>query len=141
MFKTLKDKKSLLLYGLCLGVVLAVLEISNYKASLREISMEIYGGIVALLFLFVGISLSLLFLKPKPVKSTEVLADFRDYDLSEREMDVLRLMSSGLTNKEIAEKLFVSSNTVKTHTSNIYVKLDVKRRTQAVQKARDLMIV
>ena len=61
--------------------------------------------------------------------------------ISKRELDVLNLMAGGLSNEEIAKKLFVSLNTVKTHSSNIFVKLDVKRRTQATEKAKRLNII
>ena len=65
----------------------------------------------------------------------------KKYDLSKRELDVLMLMMEGLTNKEMAERLFVSSNTIKTHISNIYLKLNVSRRTQAIQKAKEFITV
>jgi ATP/maltotriose-dependent transcriptional regulator MalT len=61
--------------------------------------------------------------------------------ISKREYEVLELMAQGLSNQEIAEKLFVSLNTVKTHTSNLFVKLDAKRRTQAIQKAKELGLI
>ncbi len=61
--------------------------------------------------------------------------------ISEREYDVLLLLAEGLSNKEIAESLFVSLNTVKTHLNNLYSKLEVSRRTQAVQKARELRLI
>lgn len=61
--------------------------------------------------------------------------------LSSREMEVLQLMAQGLSNQEIADKLFLSVPTVKTHSSNLFFKLDVKRRTQAIEKARQLKII
>ena len=61
--------------------------------------------------------------------------------ISNRELDVLDLMAKGLTNEEIGDQLYISLNTVKTHTSNIFVKLEVKRRTQAVEKAKRLNII
>ena len=61
--------------------------------------------------------------------------------ISKREHEVLELMAKGLTNQEIADKLFVSLNTVKTHTANLFVKLDAKRRTQAIQRAKELQLI
>ena len=65
----------------------------------------------------------------------------RKLDVSKREMEVLALIAEGLSNQEIAEKLFISESTIKTHVSNLFVKLDVKRRTQAVSKAKELNII
>ncbi|MBO6761492.1 MAG: response regulator transcription factor, partial [Roseivirga sp.] len=61
--------------------------------------------------------------------------------LTEREMEVLHHIAEGCSNIEIGEKLFVSENTIKTHVSNLFVKLDVKRRTQAVTRAKELRII
>jgi ATP/maltotriose-dependent transcriptional regulator MalT len=61
--------------------------------------------------------------------------------LSKRELEVLGLISDGLSNEEIAEKLFISLNTIKTHTSNLFEKLEVKRRTQATEKAKRLGLI
>ena len=68
-------------------------------------------------------------------------AELARLDISKRELEVLELMAQGLSNQEIANKLFVSLNTIKTHSSNLFLKLDVNRRTQAVQKARELRII
>ena len=65
----------------------------------------------------------------------------KELGLSEREMDVLKAMAEGKSNSGIAEKLFVSESTIKTHVSNIFVKLDVKRRTQAINQAREMRII
>ncbi|WP_229236235.1 response regulator transcription factor [Emticicia sp. TH156] len=121
--------------------------------------MEIYIGSIALLFTGLGIWLALKLMSPKvEVKIVEQLIEkpvtkqnndefelnealLLDLGLSKRELEVLELMASGLSNQEIAGKLFVSLNTVKTHTSNVFEKLDVKRRTQAIEKARRLSLI
>lgn len=69
------------------------------------------------------------------------LTNFKNLDITEREYEVLCMINQGLSNKEVAEKLFISQNTVKTHLSNLYVKLDAKRRTQALKNAKDLNII
>lgn len=61
--------------------------------------------------------------------------------ISKREHEVLELIAKGLSNQEIADKLFVSLNTIKTHTSNLFLKLEVSRRTQAIQKAKELRLI
>jgi NarL family two-component system response regulator LiaR len=116
---------------------------------------EIYIGFIALIFLLLGIWLALKISKPK-IETVIVekkvylnnTSDFKKNEeeirllgLSSREMEVLQLMAEGLSNNEIAEKLFLSLNTIKTHSSKVFEKLEVKRRTQAVEKARRLSII
>lgn len=118
-------------------------------------SLEIYVGSIAIIFMGIGIWVALKLARPK--KETVVIekqvfvtqnADFvlnetelNRLQISKRELEVLQLMSKGLSNQEIGEALFVSLNTIKTHSSNLFVKLDVKRRTQAVEKAKHLKII
>lgn len=121
-------------------------------------AIEIYITAIALLFTGLGVWLALKLAKPrvqtvvveKEVK-VEVLvpvaeflfneAEFNKLGLSGRELEVLQLMARGMSNREIAAALFVSENTVKTHSSNLFEKLDVKRRTQAVEQGRKLGII
>ena len=118
-------------------------------------AFEIYAGCIALIFMGVGIWLALKLSKPKKetiiVEKEVFIKDNSDFilnsteieklGLSKREMEVLQLMAEGLSNQEIAERLFVSLNTVKTHSSKVLEKLDVKRRTQAIEKAKRLSII
>ena len=117
--------------------------------------LEFFIGAVAILFTFLGIWLALKLVKPKVEtrivekevyieNSTGTEINQKEIDklgISKRELEVLNLMARGLSNDEIADKLFVSLNTVKTHSSNIYLKLEVKRRTQATEKAKRLNII
>lgn len=119
-----------------------------------EHSVEIYIGIIAVIFTSLGIWLALKLAKPK-VERVEVIKEVRvpsenfvfnakeaeRLGLSKREIEVLEFMAQGLSNQEIADKMFVSLNTIKTHTSNLFSKLDVKRRTAAVEEARKLSLV
>jgi DNA-binding CsgD family transcriptional regulator len=141
-------KRIVLLYGAVLAVLIFVLKFVEYRFFVHELSIEFYLGLVALLFTVVGIwagvkltqrrSITL----PTPTANFQVNEDMlRQLGISKREYEVLGLIASGLTNQEIADKLFVSLNTVKTHSSNLFLKLDVKRRTQAIQKAKELRLL
>lgn len=138
-------KKIILLYGVLIALLILFLHWIDYRFFVRDISIEIYVGIIAAIFTGLGIWMGLRLTKPKKViiekpvakklpPATEVL---KELGISSREYDVLQLMEQGLSNQEIADQLFISLNTVKTHASKLFSKLDVKRRTQAVQKAKD----
>lgn len=114
-----------------------ILEVVHYKTMVRDIQIEVFGGIIGLLFLVFGVWLGAKFFK----KSTPEKFDATKLGLSNRELEVLELLAQGYSNQEVADVLFVSLNTTKTHISNIYTKLNVKRRTQAVQKARELALI
>lgn len=145
--------KHALLYGLVGGVLIAGLKAVEYRWLVLEHSLEIYGGLVAAVFATVGI-----WLGRKLTRTTETVvvrevmvpapADFiRDQGkleslgITPRELEILELIAQGLSNKEIGERLFVSENTVKTHSSRVFDKLGAKRRTQAVQMGKDLRLI
>lgn len=130
--------KTYLVYGGAMGIIIILMEVIQYKAVIRDLQIELFGIFIALIFLSVGIGVGILIYKKK------VNPDQYDRDklgLSKRELEVLELLSQGLSNQEIADKLFVSLNTSKTHISKIYQKMNVKRRTQAIQKARDYALI
>ena len=138
-------RKTILLYGLSIAVLIIVLKFIEYRYLLRDLSVEIYIGTIALIFTAVGIwgGMRLTQRKKLIVKETATPYVFNQEALdrlgiSRRELEVLELMAQGLSNQEIADKLFVSLNTIKTYSANLFVKLDVKRRTQAVQKGKEL---
>lgn len=149
----LKNKPAYL-YGISLALLLFLLKWLELRFVIIDHSFEVYIGAIALIFTGLGIWLALKLTKPKVetrVVEKEVLLHQKDFVLNERELEklglskreveVLQLMSKGMSNQEIATQLFVSLNTIKTHSSKIFEKLDVKRRTQAVEKAKRLSII
>ncbi|MEP1033305.1 response regulator transcription factor [Ekhidna sp.] len=125
------------IYGGVMGLLMITLQVIHYKTMIRDIEIELYGGIIGLLFLLFGIWLGTSLYRKKSADKY----DRNKLGLSKRELEVLELLAQGLSNQEIADKLFVSLNTAKTHISSIYSKLNVKRRTQAIQKARDMALI
>ena len=146
-------RKHVLLYGLIAGVLIAVLQLIEYRWLVVEHSVEIYGGLVAAVFASLGIWLGLRLTRPKEtVVVREVMVpapvDFvRDerkvesLGITPRELEILELIAAGLSNKEIAARVFVSENTVKTHSSRVFDKLGARRRTQAVQLGKELQLI
>lgn len=156
-------KKTILLYGLLGGVLIAGLKFIEYRFLVIEHSIEIYGGIVALLFSALGIWLGLKLTRTKvvvrevevpvevrvpvevPVRVREPFAAdperARQLGITPREMEILEAIAEGLSTREIAARLFVSENTVKTHSSRLLDKLNARRRTQAVQAAREAGLI
>ncbi len=144
--------KMIFLYGISLAVFLFLLRFLEIRFMLIDHATELYVGAVALLFTGLGIWLALKLTNPKTIvvekeviiRTTEFIRDEQALErtgLSKRELEVLELMSEGLSNQEIASRLFVSLNTIKTHSSNVFDKLDVKRRTQAVEQGKRLGII
>jgi DNA-binding CsgD family transcriptional regulator len=138
-------KRTIFLYGLALAAMIIALKLLEYRFFVRSLSIEIYIGAIALLFTIMGIWLGRKLTRKKVIVRTESFIqnteEIERLGISKRELEVLELLATGNSNQEIADKLFVSLNTVKTHTSNLFMKLNVKRRTQAIQKARELMLV
>jgi NarL family two-component system response regulator LiaR len=138
-------KRHVLIYGLIGGVVIVVLKWTEYRFLVIEHSIEIYGGLIAATFAVLGIWLGLrltgtqhkIVVKEVPIPAGQPFVPDEkkreDLGITRRELDTLELMAKGMSNREIAEKLFVSENTVKTHSSRVFDKLGAKRRTQAVQ--------
>ena len=146
-------KKAVLLYGLCGGLLIAALRLMEYRFLVLERSVEIYGGLIALLFASIGIWLGLTITKKTEVvvvREVQVTATIpfvrNDAKISElgitpRELEILEHIAGGMSTREIAAALFVSENTVKTHASRVFDKLSVNRRTQAVQVAKNLGLI
>ena len=143
-----------LIYGLCGGILIVVLKLIEFRFLVIEHSIEIYGGLIAALFASLGIWLGLKLTKKKEVvvvREVPVPAAIQPFSLNEerlkglgitkRELEILELIAQGLSNREIAEKLFVSENTVKTHSSRLFDKLSARRRTQAVQIGKEMGLI
>src|SRR5687767_2501089 len=157
----LRVKKTVLGYGLLGGVLVAALKFVEYRFLVLEHSLEIYGGIIAALFAALGIWLGLKLTRtrevvrevpvrvevpvtvevpvPGPFERNE--ARLQQIGITPRELEILEAMAAGLSNREIAERLFVSENTVKTHAARLFDKLSAKRRTQAVQYAKEAGLI
>ena len=135
-------KKTILIYGLAIAIAAALLQWLEYRYTVRYFSTEIYIFLIAVLFTVLGIWVGNRLTARKKEQPFEKNTKALDYlGISEREYEVLTLLAQGHTNKQIAELLFVSANTVKTHLAHLYDKLEVSRRTQAVQKARELGLI
>lgn len=146
-------RKHVLLYGLLGGVLIAVLQLIKYRWLVVEHSLEIYGGLVAAIFAGLGIWLGNRItrppqsvvvrevLVPAPREFERDLGQLQSLGITPRELEILELIAQGLSNREIAERVFVSENTVKTHTSRLFEKLGARRRTQAVQMAKERRLI
>jgi DNA-binding NarL/FixJ family response regulator len=142
-------RRTIIIYGLAMAALIAVLKLVEYKYFVRDIPLEVYVGMIAVMFTSIGVWAGLRLTRPKVVREiVETNAPFRldeanlqKLGISKREYEVLELISHGLSNQEIADKLFVSTSTIKTHVSNVLAKLDSKRRTQAIQRAKELRIL
>jgi DNA-binding CsgD family transcriptional regulator len=142
-------KRHVLIYGLIGGILIAVLKWTEYRFLVIEHSIEIYGGLIAATFAVLGIWLGLkltgrqerIVVKEVPVPvGQSILPDEKKREnlgITPRELEILKLIAQGMSNREIAQKLFVSENTVKTHSSRVFDKLGAKRRTQAVQLGKE----
>ena len=136
--------KIVLLYGLLLAGLSYLLALVKFKFLVRELSVEFYVGLVAIVFTVLGVWMGsrLVRKKREPVEQFVMNESARDHlGITGREIEVLALMSAGHSNEEIAHELFLSLHTVKSHVSHILSKLDVSRRTQAIEKARSLHLI
>ena len=151
------------LYGLALALLAALMTWAKYRFLVMDNALEIYGLVIGVIFVVIGVWMGLKLARPKTIVRTETVIQtetiikevpipvyekqkarpeqLAKLNISQREFEVLQFLAQGLSNDEIAGQLFVSQNTVKTHLSNLYFKLDAKRRTQAVEKARALGLV
>ena len=135
-------KKTILVFGLLILALLLLFQFSKYAIISGDLKVELIVAGIAIVFFFVGIYIN----KKSLHKSVEPSVDIdhqkiKELDISNREYEVLQKIAEGLSNKEIAESLFLSESTIKTHVSNLLIKLDAKRRTQAVQKAKSFQIL
>ena len=150
-------KRHVLIFGLVGGLLIATLQYTEYRFVVIEHSVEFYSALVAILFATFGIWLGLRItrrrerivvrevLVPASGPSAEPASPFapniaqqQDLGITARELEILTLIARGLSNREIATQLFVSENTVKTHCSRAFDKLGAARRTQAVQRGKEL---
>jgi len=142
--------RDIVLYGLAGGVLITTLKLTEYRFLVLEHSFELYAGLIAAVFAALGIWLGLTLTRKKvqvirQAGPTDPFAvdEKRQNELgvTPRELEILGLIAAGLSNREIAERLFVSENTVKTHSSRLFDKLGARRRTQAVQLGKEAHLI
>ena len=147
--------KGLIIYGISLAALLFLLKWLELRFIIFSHSFEVYIGFIAIIFTGLGIWLAVKLSKPKietVVVEKEIYVQRNEnfvlntvlvaqLELSKRELEILNLLAQGHSNQEIASKLFVSVSTVKTHIQNLFEKLDVKRRIQAIEKARSINLI
>ena len=147
--------RHIILFGLAGGIVITLLKWTEYRYLVIEHSIEIYGGLTAATFAAFGIWLGLRLTRKQivlkevrvavPVPAGQPFAvnseKLEKLEITPRELEILELIAKGMSNREIAEKLFVSENTVKTHSSRVFDKLGAKRRTQAVQLGKEFGLI
>jgi NarL family two-component system response regulator LiaR len=147
-----KGYRQIILYGISFAFLLTLLKWLEIRYVVFQNSFEIYAGAIALIFTMLGVWLALKLAKPTKIIEKEVFINRVDefvfnqaaadnLGLSNREIEVLQLMANGLSNQEIADELFISLNTIKTHISRIFEKMNVKRRTQAIELAKNRSII
>lgn len=135
-------KKTVIVFGLLILALLLLFQFSKYALISNNLQIEFVIAAIAIIFFLVGI-----YINKKSLNITKIASNEIDYkkieelDISKREYEVLQNISEGLSNKEIAERLFLSESTIKTHVSSILLKLNAKRRTQAIQIAKSLQIL
>jgi len=145
--------KQNILYGLSLALLLLLLKWLEWHFVIVNHAFDVYASAIAIIFTGLGIWLAIKLMKPKVntvIVEKPVLADagfnlneaeLNKLRISSRELEVLQLRAGGLSNQQIADRLFVSLNTIKTHTANLFLKLEVERRTQAIEKAKRLNLI
>jgi len=150
--KIIKNKQNIL-YGLSLALLLLLMKWLEWRYIIISHTFEIYAGAIALIFTGLGIWLAIKLTTPKikmVIVEKQIFSN-KEFVLNEvesnrlrlstRELEVLQLIADGLSNQQIAEKLFVSLNTIKTHTSNLFLKMEVERRTQATEMGKRLGLI
>lgn len=142
-------QKVVLKFGLLASALLLLMQVTKYSLFTQNLQNELWIGLFAILFLGFGIVISQIYLKqkkqliPTPPLQPNIInhQKIKDLGISKREYDVLELIAEGLSNQEIASRLFISESTVKTHVSNLLMKLNAKRRTQALSIAKEFQII
>jgi NarL family two-component system response regulator LiaR len=153
-FTFLARNRSAILYAALMAVLLFLMKWLEWRFLIADYAVEIFAGATAIVFTCLGVWLAVKLMKPKintVVVEKEIVIKTNGFilnehaltmlGLSKRELEVLQLMAEGLSNHQIAERLFVSLNTIKTHSARIFEKLEVQRRTQAVDRAKKLRLI
>ena len=137
-------RKTILVFSALIIALLVLFQLSQYSVTSGNWKIEFVIAIIAVIFFIIGVFVNKKSLQKDPPTNLPVAIDEEKIlalGISKREYEILGKIHEGLSNKEIADQLFVSESTVKTHVSNLFVKLDAKRRTQAIQKAKEYEII
>lgn len=145
-------KQTVIGFGLLIFSLLVLFRLAEYTQFRFRYGMEIWLVVFSVLFLIIGIILSRKMFRKEIIQEKEVFVEvpaaseidpkqLAKLGLSKREYEILQLITEGLSNQQIANKLFISENTIKKHISNLFLKLDVERRTEAVKKAKALRVI
>ncbi|WP_281542113.1 response regulator transcription factor [Maribacter aestuarii] len=135
-------KRTVYIFSALIIVLLLLFQISKYAIYTNDLTLEFTIAFVAIVFFFIGVLLNKKSSTKTQISQEDVdLKKLKTLSLSDREYEVLKEIASGLSNKEIAEKLFLTESTIKTHVSNLFVKLNAKRRTQAIRMAKEMRII
>ncbi len=145
-------KQAVFIYGIAGAILIVALRLVEYRFLVLEHSIQIYGALIASMFAGLGIWLGITLTKPKPARSASRqppvdrtfaanTEKIQSLGITPRELEILKLIADGMSTREIASALFVSENTVKTHASRLFGKLDVNRRTKAVQVGKTLGLI
>jgi DNA-binding CsgD family transcriptional regulator len=138
-------RRTILIYGIAMAALIGLLKFVEYKFVIRDVPLEFYIGTVAVIFTAIGIWAGLRLTRPKVIEVSGPFErdeqNLKGTGISKREYEVLELIATGLSNQEIADRLFVSNSTIKTHVSNVLAKLDASRRTEAIANAKKLRII
>ena len=145
-------KQTIIGFGLLILALLVLFRLAKFNHLGSDLGIEIWIAVFSIAFFIIGLFLSRKLLAPKTkiiekeiiINHNAFTADEKQLEklgLSKRELEILGLITEGLSNQQIADKIFVSENTVKKHVSNLFFKLDVQRRTEAIKKAKELRII
>jgi DNA-binding NarL/FixJ family response regulator len=135
-------KRTIVVFGLLIAALLILFKISKHTYLSGDSSIEIIIAVIALVFFFIGIYINKKSTHQHiPIQKEVDQHKIKELNISNREYEVLCEIAKGLSNQEIADKLFVSESTIKTHVSNLLVKLNAKRRTQAIQFSKELQLL
>ncbi|HWV73639.1 MAG TPA: response regulator transcription factor [Pseudosphingobacterium sp.] len=151
----MRHLKHIVFYGLIMAILVFALKWLQWRFLIVDNAIDIYIGLVAVFFTALGIWVAKQLIKPKTqtviiekevfISQTEAFTvneiELKRLNLNSREYEILQLLAKGYSNKDISENLFLSISTIKTHVSNLYVKMDIKSRTQAIEKAKRLKII
>ena len=135
-------KKTILVFGVLILVLLLLFQLSKYTLISVDLQIEYIMAFIAITFLAIGLFINKRTQSQKPIANTQLdTSKIKELGLSKREYEVLKEVTLGLSNKEIASKLFVSESTIKTHVSSLLLKLNAKRRTEAIKISKSLNII